>query len=128
MQFHKEMLEAKAALERVGHMVFVPSGAYDKTKNEFYAKNEEEKVSFKIENDLIREHFRYIDQSEAILVLNYKKKNIEGYVGGNTFLEMGHAFSQGKKIFMLFRIPKMDYKVEMQSMQPILLNGNLTII
>lgn len=128
MQFHQEMLDTKAALEKAGHTVYVPSGAYDKSKNEFYADSEEEKVSFKIENDLIREHFRYIDQSDAILVLNHNKKNTAGYVGGNTFLEMGHAFSQGKQMYMLFSVPDMDYRVEMESMLPIVLDGDLSRI
>lgn len=128
MQFHREMIDAENILEKRGHDVKIPSGAYDKSKNEFYAGSEEEKVTFKVENDLIREHFRNIDQSEAILVLNYDKKGVAGYVGGNTFLEMGHAFSLGKKIYMLFPIPQMDYKVEMESMLPIILDGNLTKI
>lgn len=125
MQFHQEMMDAEMILEKQGHTVYIPSGAYDKSKNEFYAGSEEEKITFKVENDLIREHFRNIDQSEAILVLNYEKKGIQGYVGGNTFLEMGHAFSQGIKIYMLFAIPQMDYIVEMESMQPIVLDGDL---
>jgi hypothetical protein len=125
MQFHKEMVEAEKTLEARGDVVLIPSGAYDKSKNEFYANSEEEKVSFKVENDLIREHFNNIDASDVILVLNYDKKGIKGYVGGNTFLEMGHAFSKGKQIYMLYPVPEMDYIVEMQSMQPVVLDGNL---
>lgn len=128
MQFHKEMIDAENALEAKGHDVLIPSGAYDKSKNEFYAGSEEEKVTFKVENDLIREHFRNIDQSDAIVVINYDKKGFKGYVGGNTFLEMGHAFSLGKKIYMLYPIPDMDYRVEMESMLPVVLHGDLSKI
>lgn len=126
MQFHREMVDAENTLEASGFTVYIPSGAYDKSKNEFYAGSEEEKITFKVENDLIREHFRNIDQSDAILVLNYEKKGIAGYVGGNTFLEMGHAFSLGKKIYMLYPVPQMDYSVEMESMLPVVLNGDLS--
>lgn len=126
MQFHEEMLEAKRLLEARRFTVYIPSGAYDKSKNEFYAGSEEEKITFKIEHDLIHEHFHEIDKAEAILVLNYEKKGIPGYVGGNTFLEMGYAFGLGKKIYLLFPVPDMDYKVEMHSMKPIVLNGDLT--
>jgi len=125
MQFHEEMLTAKRTLESRGHTVFIPSGAYDTSKNEFYADSEEEKISFKIEHDLIHEHFREIDKAEAILVLNYEKKNIPGYVGGNTFLEMGYAFGLDKKIYLLYPVPDMDYKTEMLAMQPIILGGDL---
>lgn len=126
MQFHEEMLKAKRSLEERGHIVHIPSGAYDKSKNEYYAGSEEEKVTFKIEHDLIHEHFREIDKAEAILVLNYEKKGIPGYVGGNTFLEMGYAFGQDKKIYLLHPIPDMDYQVEMRSMRPIVLDGDLS--
>ncbi len=128
MQFHKEMLEAEKLLESRGHIVYIPSGAYDKSKNEFYAGSEEEKISFKIEHDLIREHFHEIDKAEAILVLNYEKKDIPGYVGGNTFLEMGYAFGLDKKIYLLYPVPNMDYKTEMVSMQPVVLDGDLSKI
>ena len=125
MQFHEEMLRAKLELEQHGHTVYIPSGAYDKSKNEFYAETEEKKISFKIEHDLIHEHFREIDKAEAILVLNYKKKGIAGYVGGNTFLEMGYAFGLGKRLYLLYPVPEMDYQVEMHSMKPTVLDGDL---
>ena len=104
MQFHQEMLEAKKLLESRGFTVYIPSGAYDKTKNEFYAGSEEEKITFKIEHDLIHEHFHEIDKAAVILVLNYEKKSIPGYVGGNTFLEMGYAFGLEKKIYLLYPV------------------------
>lgn len=128
MQFHDEMLKTKIDIEALGHAVFIPSGVYDKSRNEFYADTDEERVTVKIEHDLIREHFRYIEQSEAILVLNYDKKGVTGYIGGNTFLEMGHAFGRDKKIFLLNPIPNMDYKTEMHAMQPVVLGGDLSKI
>ena len=118
-------MTAKRSLEERGATVYIPSGAYDKSKNEFYADSEEEKISFKIEHDLIREHFHEIDKAEAILVINYDKKGVKGYVGGNTFLEMGYAFGLGKKIYLLYPVPDMDYKVEMHAMRPVVLNGDL---
>ena len=41
MQFHEEMLEYKKKLESLGHVVFVPKGVYDITKNEAYKGDEE---------------------------------------------------------------------------------------
>ena len=128
MQFHEEMLKTKIELEALGHTIFVPSGVYDKRRNEFYAGTDEERVTVKSEHDLIREHFRYIEQSDAIFVLNYQKKGIPHYIGGNTFLEMGHAFGLGKKIYLLHPIPEMDYKTEMHAMQPVVLGGDLSKI
>lgn len=128
MKFHKEMIETKKRLEDAGHSVVIPSGAYDFEKNEAYMKTDEEKINVKIEHDLIREHFKFIQDSDAILVLNYEKNGIPGYIGGNTFLEMGLAFWLGKKIYLLNPIPEMDYLTEMYAMQPEVINGDLTKI
>ena len=108
MQFHKEMGEMQDALRRRGFIVFVPGELDDIQKNESYMDTDEERITAKIEYDFIREHFRKIEQSDAILVLNYEKKGIPGYIGGNTFLEMGYAFGLGKKVYLLNDIPEMD--------------------
>lgn len=128
MQFHKEMAEAKKKLEIAGFIVLVPSDLDHIEKNESYMTKDEDKISAKIEFDFIREHFRKIEQGDAILILNYEKKSIPGYIGGNTFLEMGYAFGLGKKIYLLHPVPDMDYKTEMHAIQPIILNGDLTKI
>lgn len=128
MQFHQEMSQIKAILEDDGHTVFAPGELDNLEQNESYMETDEERITAKIEHDFIREHFRKIEQAEAILILNYAKKRIEGYIGGNTFLEMGYAFGLGKKIFLLNPIPEMDYKTEMHAMQPIILNGDLNKI
>lgn len=128
MAFHNEMGRVKASLESHGHVVFVPDELDNLSMNESYLKTDEEKITKKIEHDFIRAHFRKIEQVDAILILNYKKKNIEGYIGGNTFLEMGLAFWLDKKVFLLHAVPEMDYKTEMHAMQPIVLNGDLNLL
>lgn len=128
MQFYKEMAQAQEFLEKQGHSVLVPKDFYVLAKNESFMASDEERITVKIEHDFIREHFRKIEQAEAILILNYEKKGILGYIGGNTFLEMGHAFGLGKKIYLLHPVPDMDYKTEMHAMQPIILEGDLTKI
>jgi nucleoside 2-deoxyribosyltransferase len=125
MQFHKEMIKTKTVLEKAGHKVFIPSGAYDFRRNEAYAKSDEEIISIKIEYDCIREHFQFISKSDAILVLNYEKKGIPNYIGGNTFLEMGYAFGLDKKIYLFNPIPQMNYSTEMHAMQPKVIHGDL---
>ena len=96
--------------------------------NESYMANDEDRINAKIEYDFIREHFKKVEASDVILILNYSKKGIEGYIGGNTFLEMGYAFGLGKKVYLLNPIPQMDYYTEMVAIQPTILNGNLNLI
>ncbi|MCX6794136.1 MAG: nucleoside 2-deoxyribosyltransferase [Candidatus Gottesmanbacteria bacterium] len=119
------MAKAQEELEAQGLRVLVPIELGNEKTNESFMSRDEDKISTKIEYDFIREHFRKIEQSDAILILNYEKKGVPGYVGGNTFLEMGYAFGLGKKIYLLYPVPDMDYSVEMHAMKPIVLNGDL---
>lgn len=128
MQFHTEMGEVQNALASKGFTVFVPGELDDIHKNEAYMGSDEERITAKIEYDFIREHFKRIEQSDAILILNYEKKGIPGYIGGNTFLEMGYAFGLGKTVYLLNEIPEMDYKTEMAAIQPTVLHGDLSKI
>lgn len=126
MQFHKEMREVQSRLRAMGHTVFVPK-SIDLMDTEGYVHPTEdgERINAKIQYDFIREHFRKIEKSDAILILNYDKKGIKNYIGGNTFLEMGLAYWLGKKTYLLHPIPDMEYKTEMYAMQPVVLNGDL---
>ncbi|MBI3955654.1 hypothetical protein HY339_00185 [Candidatus Gottesmanbacteria bacterium] len=129
MQFHREMRETRDALESQGHVVLLPKSIeLMDTQGYVHPEDDEERITAKIEHDFIREHFKKIEEADAILVLNYDKKGIPNYIGGNTFLEMGLAFWLGKKIFLLQPIPDMNYKTEMHAMQPVVLNGELTKI
>jgi hypothetical protein len=129
MKFHVEMRAIKEALEVMGHEAVTPMGLDEAIPIEAKPDaTQEDIINAKIEYDFIREHFRNIDSSDAVLILNYEKNNIPGYIGGNTFLEMGHAFGLGKKIFLASPVPEMNYSTEMYSMQPIIIDGDLTKI
>ena len=126
MQFYQEMKEIKKTLVGMGHNVVVPMGDYEGVPIEARKDlTKEELIAAKIEYDFIRSNFHNIEQSDAILIINYPKKGIDGYIGGNTFLEMGYAFGLKKKIFVLFPLPPMDYEAEMHAMQPIIIDGDL---
>jgi len=127
MQFYREMKAIKDGLEVLGHYAFVPKEVETNEVPIDALPNvtDEEKITAKIEYDYIREHFKKIEQADVILVLNYEKKGIAGYIGGNTFLEMGYAFGLGKKIYLMNPIPEMNYSVEMYAMKPIVVDGDL---
>lgn len=130
MTFYVEMREIKDGLTVLGHEVLVPTetGNGEVPIEARSDISDKQKISAKIEFDFIREHFKKIENADAILVLNYEKKNVPGYIGGNTFLEMGHAFGLGKKIFLMNPVPSMNYSTEMHAMQPIVIDGDLTKI
>lgn len=124
--FYDEMIKLEQNLKKLGFTnVLRPVGVGGKEKEYKAALGVVEDGQRKIDLDLINEHYRKILKSDCILVVNHEKKSIPGYVGGNTFLEMGFAFVTGKPIFMLNPIPDMGYTSEMQAMQPIVINNDL---
>lgn len=125
MQFHREMQSVVNDLVSRGFIVSAPLELNNLKNNEAYMASDQERITAKIEFDFIREHFKKINASDAILVINYDKKGVKGYIGGNTFLEMGYAYGLGKTIYLLNPVPQMDYYTEMVALQPIILNGDL---
>ena len=129
MAFAKEMIDAQKQLEKTGHVCFVPDGTYEYVENRVKKVGGSEGAKRKIANDLIRKHYNLINNSDAILVLNYEKKRIRNYIGGNSFLEIGYAYILGKKIFLMNDIPEIELiKQEIEAIQPIIINGNLNKI
>lgn len=98
--------------------------------DEYIGLSDEEKEKLKLfhkyEQDAIREHWNVIQKADKVLVLNYDKHDISGYIGGNSFLEMGFAHVLNKPIYLLNPIPKMPYyETEIIAMRPVILGGNL---
>lgn len=131
MVFAKEMLTAKEQLEQLGHTVLVPEYTDDYALGKI-EKNKiggSEDMQRKRDNDLIRKHCELIDNSEAILVLNYEKHGVPNYIGGNSFLEIGYAHIVGKKIFLMNEIPDITLiRQEIEAIQPSIIDGDLSLI
>ncbi len=128
MAFADKMLTVKDELEALGHTVYISEFTRD-----FVGLTEEEKAAKNrnnvFKNDAIRLHWEKIQKSDAILVLNYDRKGIAGYIGGNTLMEIGFAHVLHKKIFLMNPVPDIDlYKSEIEGTQPTILNGDLTMI
>jgi hypothetical protein len=62
-------------------------------------------------------------------VVNLEKRGIKNYIGGNALIEMGQAYVNDKKIFLLSDIPTdLPYSAEIECMDPIPLGGDLNNI
>ena len=121
------MLAVQKQLQILGHKAVVPKSLKLMVHHGFTKpKTVSERLKAEAEHDFIREHFKKIEQCETVLVVNPDKNGVKGYIGGNTFLEMGIAFYLGKKIYLLYDIPKMEYELELQAMRPIVLGGDLS--
>lgn len=136
--FQDKILFVKKELEKIGHEVkiwpaevkgengqSIPVQEYYKIRR--VAANNEKWV-WDRKAEAILEHFNKIVWSDAILVVNYDKNNIKGYIGGNTLMEMGLALFLKKKIYLLNEIPELSYKEEILGLKPILLRGDLSKI
>ncbi|MCK4589343.1 MAG: hypothetical protein KAT77_02795 [Nanoarchaeota archaeon] len=131
--FFDEILKVKQQLEALGHEVKLPpTEIKDKDNNlitvqEYYQlrKTETNPNSWVWDRkaEAIKIHFNKIKWADAVLITNYEKNNIKGYIGANTFLEMGIAFHLNKKIFLLNQIPEVDSKEEILGMKPIVLQN-----
>lgn len=125
MQFADQAKAVQEWFAERGH-VAMPS-----SHNEHYVGlNDDQKEALKLDrkynHDAIRKHYEVIAKSDVILVLNYEKYGIPGYIGGNVFLEMGFAYILHKPIWLLNDIPAMPfYETELRALQPIVLGGNL---
>lgn len=128
MKFAKQMAETKKFLETRGHKAFVGPLVNQYLDGQIRYQKGKEGARLKIAHDLIRAHFKKIEKSDAILVLNYTKGRVKNYIGGNTLMEIGYAFYLGKKIYFLNPIPNQSYQEELVAMRPVILNGDLSKI
>lgn len=80
-----------------------------------------------VKTQLMHDHFEKVMRADAVLILNFDKNGVIGYIGGNTFLEMGMAFQTGKKIFMWKDAPReLPYYEEIAAMRPRVIHENIS--
>lgn len=128
MLFHKEMTEFKKTLEEMGFQANAPKSFEEMGIINYDKYTQEEGKELKKKYDLIRDYYSKIIDSDAVLIANYEKKGIKGYVGGNTLLEMGFAYSNHRNIFMVNPAPDLPYKAEIEAMRPINIGEDLSNI
>ncbi len=88
-----------------------------------------EKAQLKRDKNYFNVHYKNILASDAVLVVNEEKHDIKNYIGGNALIEMGQAYVNRKKIFLLNDLPtKVPYSDEIEAMDPICLKGSLSNI
>ena len=143
--FYIEMESARDELAKYGHEVKIPElalevpqefgggkkvyfGQYIEQNGGIDAFSAEHKI-WDMKEGAINDHFKKIDWCDGILVINHEKRGINGYIGGNTLIEIGVAFYLKKKIYILNPVSsEISYKQEIMGMKPVMLNSNLSII
>lgn len=129
--FYKDILKIEKELKDLGFKVKIPLTArkMDKSGNfkvESYKTWFKNPKDYNRKNFLMKNHFKKIINSDAILVINNKKKGINGYVGANGLMEMGLAFHYKKPIYLLNKIEDdFWFTEEILGMFPTFLNGKI---
>lgn len=128
---YKELIEIEKKLKDLGFKVLVPdtlrsmqkTGNFDPNLHKTWFKN---KKDYHIKTKYILAHFKKIEMSDAILIGNFKKNGMDGYIGGNVLMEMTVAFYLKKPIFIYNNISEnLPIKEEVYGMDPIFINENL---
>ncbi|HEX7483943.1 MAG TPA: DUF84 family protein [Candidatus Saccharimonadales bacterium] len=122
MMHEPRMAAAAEELRSMGYEVEKPNVV----EGHVYADNLDANADLK--RGFIDEHFRKIDTSDAILVINEDKNGIAHYIGGNTLIEIAYAYAQGLEIFLLNPVPEVSYADEVRGMNPIILDNDLSQI
>jgi len=127
MQFTERMVEYRDRLNELGHDAYVTD-----LHEALLGKTPEEKEAITIDqknnSDAIREFWRAMQGGDAILVLNYERRGIENYVGGNTLMEIGFAHVLDQQVYLLNDIPDMQYRSEIEAVKPVVINGDISLI
>lgn len=125
----REMFAAAGVLRARGYDVLLPDGTEEFAKGTRVEETASESVANKLHGDLIREYYKKIKISDAVLVINVPKHGRDGYIGGNAFLEFAFGHVLDKPVYLLHDFDhESSYADEMEAMQPIILEDDLSRI
>lgn len=105
MAFAHEMLETEKQLEKMGHTVSLPYETQSHVEDPGLVDNLDANLKYLEGKDILRKSFQLVEGSDAILIINHKRRDIEGYMGVSTLMEAAIAHYLHKKIFILNDIP-----------------------
>ncbi len=128
--FYKQAVEIQSVLENTGYKAIIPetaekmkkSGDYDASHYRTWLTDSND---YHKKTTLMKTHFREVENGDVCLVLNYEKRGIKNYIGGNVLIEMALALYLNKPIIIMNNIPdKSAYLEEIIAMNPIVLHGS----
>jgi hypothetical protein len=123
--------ETKVKLEKMGFVVYVPSDLDHMIANPGLTDDLDEDYKHVVDSDIFREFFNSIAEGDAVLALNLRKNNIDGYCGTSVLMELGLAYYLRKKIYLLNPLPNYHdqrWALEVLTLQPTIINGDLNKI
>lgn len=122
LSFYDEMIEIRAKLMELGIISELPElyeAGIEKVDGEVLV----ESIEY---NKYICSHLAKIKDSSGILIANYAKNCIDGYVGANTLVEAAFAYALNKRIYLFNAMGKQSSRDVMLGMLPVQLFCDLT--
>ena len=123
MDFIDEMETIAAELTAAGWVVFTPQRA------EAGFRWEDLRAAERIQRKkvYIDAHLANIRGSTAVLIANYRKNDIDGYIGANTLMEAAMAYTLGVPVYFLFSIGAQGCQLEAESIATGVWNGRVQL-
>jgi len=129
MIFAKEQLEIKDRLEKLGHDVLVTDDIGNYVDRPTVKQDFTEELRLSREYDIMRTFFNKIEKSDALLICNFPRDGVAGYLGVSALMEIGLAYYLRKKIYLLFEIDgARGYALEVAIINPTIINGDVSRI
>lgn len=123
-----EIMRIQGELTERGFQVEIPEGVKHLGEWEGDGAPASEKADRKIRFDLIRGYYEKMKDYDAVLIVNPERKNIPGYIGGNTLIEMAFAHILKKPLYVLYELPQMSYSSEILALRPTVIRGDLSLV
>ncbi len=129
---YEKLFPIQKKLREMGFSVVIPKTAHIMKENKnfdvnFYKTWHKDPKDYKKKRAYMDEYFKKIVKGDSILVANFEKKGIKGYIGGNVLMEMTVAYILKKKIYILNDVDSdLSIKEEVYGVQPVFLEGNLS--
>lgn len=111
MTFAKEMLQTKEELEKVGHTAEIPFDVEYHLSDEGRVDDLEKNYQYCVENDVVWKGFQQVADADAVLVLNYPKNGVSGYIGTSALMEMAIAYWLKKRYFCYMNLQAIENTV-----------------
>ncbi|WP_410628117.1 hypothetical protein [Amycolatopsis sp. cmx-8-4] len=113
------MSRIASVIEKAGVQVVTPSPDEFHGDVSVEAKNNRKREASRKHMNLIKS-----DDTAAVLVVNTHRPNAENYIGPNSFAEIGVAFADDRKVFLLHGMPD-AYLEELSAWGVYCLNGDV---
>lgn len=123
MDFIDEMETIAAELTAAGWTVFTPLRA----ETGFCWEDLRAQERIQRKKAYIDAHLENIRRSTAVLIANYPKNGIDGYIGANTLMEAAMGYTLGVPVYFLFTIGAQGCQLEAESITEGVWNGRINL-